>query len=197
MVFIAFAAIALLSLIVSAFLRNKAVAIASGVVLLIAAIIPVGIYSSNLGTMADLEAFYSASSSNFQIARDDTASYLSADAITDNALINISGSIEKMGVGAAVTNREQEYRNAVNIYNSSYLRFKTYSGNALYGIAYPKPPAEMRLLIINPVQNGSPNNYQTPQTTVTTPLPGIPVQSPVVTPNLQQLQDELNKLLGK
>jgi len=52
-----------------------------------------------------------------------------------------------MGLGAATANREQDYRNAVNIYNSSYLRFKTYSGN-IYGIVYPKPPTEMRLLIL-------------------------------------------------
>lgn len=202
MVFLVFAIIAFLSLVIGAILKNKIALIASAIVLVLTIVIPVGIYSSNLGTLADLEAFYSASSSNFQISRDDTASYLSPDQITNNALINISGSIEKMGIGAATANREQDYRNAVNIYNSSYLRFKTYSGNILYGIVYPKPPTEMRLLIINPVQNGSNNNYQTPQTTVTTPLPNIPVQSPVVTTptsssvsqQLQSIQDALNKL---
>ena len=202
MVFLVFAIIAFLSLVIGAILKNKIALIASAIVLALTIVIPVGIYSSNLGTLADLEAFYSASSSNFQISRDDTASYLSPDQITNNALINISGSIEKMGIGAATANREQDYRNAVNIYNSSYLRFKTYSGNILYGIVYPKPPTEMRLLIINPVQNGSNNNYQTPQTTVTTPLPNIPVQSPVVTTptsssvsqQLQSIQDALNKL---
>jgi hypothetical protein len=202
MVFLVFAIIAFLSLVIGAILKNKIALIASAIVLVLTIVIPVGIYSSNLGTLADLEPFYSASSSNFQISRDDTASYLSPDEMTNNALINISGSIEKMGIGAATANREQDYRNAVNIYNSSYLRFKTYSSNILYGIVYPKPPTEMRLLIINPVQNGSNNNYQTPQTTVTTPLPNIPVQSPVVTTptsssmsqQLQSIQDALNKL---
>lgn len=202
MVFLFFIALAFISLVVGLLLKNKIAWISSIIALLITIVIPIGIYSSNLGTMADLEAFYSASASNFQISRDDTSSYLSPSSITDNALINISGSIEKMGVGAAATNREQEYRNAVNIYNSSFLRFKTYSGNMLYGIVYPKIPSEMRLLIINPVENGSSNNYQTPQTTVTTPLPNIPVQSPVVTPTtssdlnqqLQQIEQDIKNL---
>ena len=200
MVFIVFAVLAFLSIIVSLIMKNKAVAIASGVAILVTVIIPVGIYSSNLGTIADLEAFYSASATNFQISRDDTASYLSPDSITPGTLIAITGSIEKMGMGAATADRVLDYRNAVNIYNSSYLRFKTYSSNILYGIAYPKLPAEMRLLIINPVENGSPNNYKTPTTTTVTPIPSIPVQSPVISPGAnspvtqQQLQDALNKL---
>ena len=198
MVFIIFVALAFISLIVSLIMKNKAVAAASGVVLLITITIPVGVYMGNIGKMADLEAFYSASATNFQISRDDTASYLSEDKISAGTLIAITGSIERMGIGAATANRVLDYRNAVNIYNSSYLRFKAYSNNILVGIAYPKPPSEMRLLIINPVQNGSPNNYKTPTTTTTEPIPGIPVQTPVVPNSLdQQIQDAINKALGK
>src|SRR4030042_3909437 len=159
MIFLIFSVIGVISAIAALVFKNKLAVVGSLVFLVISIIIPVGIYSSNIGKIADLEAFYMASSTNFQISRDDTASYLSEDKITSNiTLIPITGSIERMGVGQSTADRVLEYRNAVNAYNSAFAKYRAYKRNMLYGIAYPEVPTEMRLLIINPVQNDSPNN---------------------------------------
>jgi len=181
MLFIIFVAIALISLIVALIVKNKIAMVASGIFLLVTIIIPISIYASNIGVIADLEAFFNASSTNFQISRDDTASYLSEEKISSsNALIPIYGSIERMGVGESAANRVLEYRNAVNEYNSAYARYKAYSTSMLFSITYPSIPSQMRFLVVNPVQNGSPNNYSdsthlqptTPDTT-TVPQPKV------------------------
>lgn len=155
MVFGMFALIGLLSLVASIIYRNrnKAAILGSIAFLLLTVIIPIGIYTANIGTIAELEAFYLASATNFEYARDDTASYLSEETIAANtALIPITGSIEKIGVGQSVAERIREYRNSVNSYNSAFARYKAYKNNLLYGIAYPEIPDYMRLLIINPVE---------------------------------------------
>jgi hypothetical protein len=152
MLFIIFIAIGFLSAVAALIFKNKLAVVASLIFMVIAIVIPVGIYASNIGTIADMEAFYNASATNFQITRDDTASYLSEDMIVSNvALIPITGSIEKMGMGQSVANRVLEYRNACNDYNSAFARYKAYKNSWLFGIAYPSIPDEMRLLIINPV----------------------------------------------
>jgi len=153
MLFGILAAIGLLSAVAALVLKNWVVFTASLVFLLLVVIIPVGIYTSNIGTIAELEAFYVASAENFQIARDDTASYLSEEVILESShLIPITGSIEKMGVGQSVADRVQEYRDSVNAYNSAIARYKAYKDSLLYGIAYPSVPDHMRLLIIESVE---------------------------------------------
>jgi hypothetical protein len=205
MVFALFLGICFISFVVSLIMKNKIAMVASGVVLLITIVIPIGIYSSNIGTIADLEAFYNASSANFEISRDDTASYLSEDKITSNiTLIPIYGSIERMGIGQNVANRVLEYRNAVNAYNSSFARVKAYKNNLLYGVAYPDIPREMKLLIINPVRNGSINNYKDEINVPATPASASVDSKTATVPKVledgsanvsqKDLQDALNKL---
>ena len=65
MIFRLFILVALISIIVAAIMKNKVAMIASGVAILVTAVIPIGIYTSNMGTLADLQAFYNASSTNF------------------------------------------------------------------------------------------------------------------------------------
>ena len=152
MLFLVFVAIGVLSLILGAVFKNKIALIGSAVFLVLSLVIPILLYTSNMGTIAELQAFYDASSTNFQISRDDTASYLSQDMIVNNAaLIPITGSIEKIGLDVTVADRVLEYRNAVNDYNTSFSRYKIYSKSTLYGIVYPSIPDNMRVLIINPV----------------------------------------------
>lgn len=152
MLFVIFMVVGFISAIAALIFKNKLAIVASLAFTIIAIVIPVGIYASNIGTIADMEAFYNASATNFQLTRDDTASYLSEDMIASNtALIPITGSIEKMGVGQSVANRVLEYRNACNDYNSAFARYKAYKESFLFGIAYPNIPDEMRLLIINSV----------------------------------------------
>ncbi len=184
MIFIVFLAIGLLSAIAALVFKNKLAVIASLVFVVVSLIIPVGIYSSNIGKIADLEAFYMASATNFEISRDDTASYLSESKIESNiTLIPITGSIERMGVGQSTANRVLEYRNSVNAYNSAFAKYRAYKRNMLYGIAYPEVPTEMRLIIINPVQNESPNNTETINTPNMNPAPDTnspSVNTPVI-----------------
>lgn len=152
MVYIVFIVIGIVSLAIGAFLRNKIALLGSLIFLIASIIVPVIAYTGNMGTIAELQAFYEASSTNFQISRDDTASYLSEDKIVSNtSLIPITGSIEKIGLGVSVANRVTEYRNAVNEYNTAFSRYKMYSKSMLYSIVYPEVPGDMRVLIINPV----------------------------------------------
>jgi hypothetical protein len=196
MLFLIFLVIGLISVVAALIFKNKAAIIGSLAFMVLVVIIPVGIYSSNIGKIADLEAFYNASATNFQISRDDTASYLSEDKIQSNVtLIPITGSIEKMGVGQSVANRVLEYRNSVNDYNSAFAKYKAYKGSLLYGIAYPSVPSEMRLLVINPVSNGSSNNYDggTTITTNNSNVSGVP--QPSVTTQSKISQEDLSNAL--
>ncbi len=193
MVFLIFLVLGILSAIAAMIFKNKLAIVASLVFVVITIIIPVGIYSSNIGKIADLEAFYNASATNFQISRDDTASYLSEDKIQSNiTLIPITGSIERMGVGQSAANRVLEYRNSVNAYNTAFAKYRAYKRSMLYGIAYPEVPSEMRLLIINPVQNGSPNNVDSIDMPSTSPAPDTDKPS-VSTPTLQDNSNTLTQ----
>jgi len=200
MIFLVMLVIFLLSAVAGLIFKNKLAIIASLVCLVISLLIPVGIYTSNIGKIADLEAFYLASVTNFELARDDTASYLSEDRIESNiTLIPITGSIEKMGVGQSVANRVLEYRNSVNAYNSAFAKYRAYKKNMLYGIAYPNVPEEMRLLIINPVQNGNSNNADSINTPNTSPAPDTKspsVDVPTIDNNTNTItQEDLNNAL--
>lgn len=202
MVFIVLAGIFLLSAIAAMIFRNKLAIIASLICLVISFLIPVGIYSTNIGKVADLESFYLASSTNFELTRNDTASYLSEDKIESNVtLIPITGSIERMGIGQSVANRVLEYRNSVNAYNTAFAKYRAYKRNILFGLAYPTVPEEMRLLIINPVQNESPNNADTINVPNTNPAPDTnspSVNTPTITPKTDSdgiTKEDLNKAL--
>ena len=201
MIFLAFLVISVISAIAAIALKNKLAILASLICAVISLVIPAGIYTSNIGKIADLEAFYIASATNFEISRDDTASYLSENKIQSNVtLIPITGSIERMGVGQSIANRVLEYRNSVNAYNSAFAKYRAYKKNVLYGIAYPSIPEEMRLIIINPVQNESPSNTTKINQPEMTPVPDT--KSPSVsipeinnTENNKEIQETLNKIL--
>jgi hypothetical protein len=206
MLFAIFIGIGFISAITAIIFKNKVAIIGSLAFIVISVIIPVCIYASNIGTIANMEAFYSASATNFQISRDDTASYLSMDKMLSNtALIPITGSIEKMGVGQSVADRILEYRNAINDYNSAFAQYRAYKRSLLFGIAYPSIPEQMRLLIVNPVENGSPNNIDSIETPPQSPAPDtdqIPVYTPTINENndsneLNDAIDRLNRVIDK
>jgi hypothetical protein len=189
MVFIVFLVLGLISVIAALVFKNKVAMLGSLAFLVLSVVIPTVIYSTNIGTIADLQAFYTTSAENFQIARDDTASYLSEDKVRENiALIPIYGSIERMGMGQSTADRVLEYRNAVNAYNSSFARYKAYKDNILYGMAYPGYSTQMRLLVMN-------KSVATQETTQA-PTPTTPSGS-LTQQQMSQLLNEVLKNLNK
>ena len=175
-------------------LIKKSMLVSGGALLalIISIIIPVTTYTTSIGTVAELEAFYNASSTNFEISRDDTASYLSEDKIQGSSLVPIYGSIERMGMGQSASDRILEYRNTVNLYNQSFARYRAYSTNILFQIAYVPVPSALKVLVINPVQNSSPNNYNFQNqgnvgSTMPTQAPTKSIDSPDVKTQLNQI----------
>jgi hypothetical protein len=114
-----------------------------------------------------------------------------------------------MGIGQSVANRVLEYRNSVNAYNTAFAKYRAYKRNILFGIAYPTVPEEMRLLIINPVQNGSPNNTDSINIPNMTPAPNTnspSVNTPILNPKTESngltkedlnnaIEDAINKVI--
>jgi len=182
-------------------LIKKSMLVSGGALLalIISIIIPVTTYTTSIGTVAELEAFYNASSTNFEISRDDTASYLSEDKIQGSSLVPIYGSIERMGMGQSASDRILEYRNTVNLYNQSFARYRAYSTNILFQIAYVPVPSALKVLVINPVQNSSPNNYNFQNqgnvgSTIPTQAPVPSINTPNITEQLNQIQNTLKDL---
>lgn len=179
-------------------LLKKSMLVAGGALpaLIISLVIPITTYTTSIGTVAELEAFYNASATNFEISRDDTASYLSEGKIQGSTLIPIYGSIERMGMGQSAADRILEYRNTINLYNQSFARYKAYSTNILFQIAYFPVPTTLKVLIINQVQNGSPNNYNFQnQGNVGSSMPTQAPAPSVDTPNVQNQLNQINQTL--
>ena len=192
MIYLVFPVLFIIIGIIALIKKSMLVAGGSLLALIISVIIPVTTYTTSIGTVAELEAFYNASSTNFEISRDDTASYLSEDKIQGSSLVPIYGSIERMGMGQSASDRILEYRNTVNLYNQSFARYKAYSTNILFQIAYVPVPSALKVLVINPVQNSSPNNYNFQNqgnigSTIPTQAPTQSIDSPDVKTQLNQI----------
>jgi len=193
MIYLIFPVLFLLIGVIGLFKKSMLVAGGALLALIISIVIPVTTYTTSIGTVAELEVFYNASATNFEISRDDTASYLSEDKIQGSTLIPIYGSIERMGMGQSAADRILEYRNTINLYNQSFARYKAYSSNILFSIAYVPVPTGLKVLVINPVQNGSPNNYnfQNNENIGST----IPTQAPKPTVDSPDVKAQLNQIL--
>ena len=114
------------------------------VVLLLLIILPC-VAISYSASYAKLEVFYQANSRNYEIAVDETASYLSEKDFTQ-ALID--GSIEKIELAGYVSERISEWRDAVNGYNTQIANMKYYDSNIFLGALYPDAVRDAKLLII-------------------------------------------------
>ncbi|KKN02649.1 hypothetical protein LCGC14_1115590 [marine sediment metagenome] len=110
-------------------------------------IIPGYIFANGSGLMK-WQAFYEANSRNYEIAVDETASYLSTEKLIEQALIPIDGSIEKMKLADSVSTRILEWRNAVNRYNNTISSMKYFNRNIFTGVLVPNEVEDMKLLII-------------------------------------------------
>ena len=110
-------------------------------------IIPGYILANGSGVMK-WQAFYEANSRNYEIAVDETASYLSTEKLIEQALIPIDGSIEKMKLADSVSTRILEWRNAVNRYNNTISSMKYFNRNIFTGVLVPNEVEDMKLLII-------------------------------------------------
>ena len=110
-------------------------------------IIPLVTLANGSG-LAKWQAFYSANAQNYEIAVDETASYLSADQYVEHALIPIEGSIERFKLTEAVSTRIAEWRDGVNKYNLTIASMKYFDGNIFTGVLVPDAVQDMKFLII-------------------------------------------------
>lgn len=115
--------------------------IAAVALLLCSIIIPIGTGVA----LARMEAFYEANVQNYEVAADETASYLSTEAF--QALL-MAGSIEKIELADEVAARIVEWRDAVNQYNNKLASFTYYNQNLWVGTFYPTPPDYLKMLKI-------------------------------------------------
>lgn len=93
-----------------------------------------------------LKAFYQANSRNYEIAVDETASYLSEESFRQ-ALID--GSIEKFELAGYVSDRISEWRDAANRYNIAIANMKYFDSTIFFGVLYPDELRDAKLLIID------------------------------------------------
>jgi len=111
-------------------------------------LVPTLVTMNNGAGLMKLEAFYQANSSNYAIAVDETASYLSAEKYIENAFIPIEGSIEKFKQSQIASERIKEWRDAVIKYNETIASMKYYNRNIFTGILVPNRVEEAKLLIM-------------------------------------------------
>jgi len=101
---------------------------------------------ANSNGLAKWQAFYTANTQNYEIAVDETASYLSQDEFAKNTLID--GSIERFSQAGFVSERIKEWRDAVNEYNTTIASMQYFNRNVFTGVLVPNEVEDMRLLII-------------------------------------------------
>ena len=100
---------------------------------------------SNANTLAKLEVFYEVNSQNYEVAIDNTASYLSQEQFTGSM---VDGSVEKWQQAGYVSERIKEWRNAVNDYNTQIASFKYYDSNLFTSNVVPNRVQDFKFLII-------------------------------------------------
>lgn len=91
-------------------------------------------YFPNLERKAYLESFYNSNANAFQVAADKTATYLSSDEFAKQL---IAGSLEKQGLANIISQRIQEWRDAVVTYNQILQTYKLYKSNIWIGAFLP------------------------------------------------------------
>ena len=96
--------------------------------------------------LAKWQAFYVANTQNYEIAVDETASYLSQQGFMNSTFFD--GSIEKFEQAGYVSERIKEWRDAVNRYNDTIARMQYYNRNIFTGVLVPDGVEDMKLLII-------------------------------------------------
>jgi len=120
---------------------------AFGIIILLILIIVVGIsYNSNIGNIARLEAFQEYNIKNYSMVVSETEAILSKEKFEKASMIE--GSIEKVNIGAEISNRMVELREAVNKYNNSLASLRAYRKNKVIGGIFIVPPVPENLNFI-------------------------------------------------
>jgi hypothetical protein len=118
-----------------------------GIAFLVLSILILSIYTiDNYNGLAKWKAFYETNNTNYAITIDKTASYLSSDKFVSGALVE--GSIEKVQLGPAISDRIKEWRDAVNDYNTTIASLKFFDSNIWTGVMVPDEVQNMKLLVI-------------------------------------------------
>ncbi len=102
-------------------------------------------YFPNLERKAYLESFYNSNANTYQIAADKTATYLSTEEFTKQI---IAGSLEKQALANTISQRIQEWRDAVVAYNQNLQTYRLFKANMWLGIFYPELPDYLKPLQI-------------------------------------------------
>ncbi len=125
--------------------KNVMVATVSGLVLLTSVMIASGQYTQNITRRAYLESFYQSNSTNYKVAADMTASYLSQDKFIEQI---IAGSIEKQQLATEISKRIAEWRDGVVNYNQILITYRAWDNNVLVGVFVPDLPDYLQTLEI-------------------------------------------------
>lgn len=106
----------------------------------------VGICVSKVGQAARVEAFYEANVNNYAVTVTATEAVLSETEFLEGILVE--GSLEKFEYATQVALRIQEWRDAVNSYNTQLQLIRTFDRNIVVGCIYPTLPEHIVLLRI-------------------------------------------------
>lgn len=102
--------------------------------------------AANSAGFVALNTFYQANSQNYEVAIDETASYLSEEGFKQ---VLVEGSIEKLALAGYVSERLREWRDAVNTYNTGIAKMKYWNSNIFLGVLYPNEVMSAKLLIMD------------------------------------------------
>lgn len=93
-----------------------------------------------------LQAFFESNAGNYQVAVDETASYLSEEEFVNQL---VAGSIEKLEQSTYVSERIKEWRDSVNAYNLTVAGLKYWDDNPFTGVLVPDSIQDMKLLLMS------------------------------------------------
>lgn len=105
------------------------------------------VYLGNVSNIAKLEAFYDASAQNYAYAVDETAAYLSLDALIEGGVL-VEGSIEKFKLADSVSQRIAEYRDQAYEYNQTLAGLRKFDDLWLTTAFVPTPSEHLKLIVL-------------------------------------------------
>jgi hypothetical protein len=125
--------------------KNVLAACVFGFILAMATVVASQQYTQSITRRAYLESFYQSNATNYKVAADMTASYLSQDKFIEQI---IAGSIEKQQLATEISKRIAEWRDGVITYNQILITYKAWDNNLLVGVFVPDLPDYLQTLEI-------------------------------------------------